>query len=161
MATTDSVNNSRDPVRATCHNSQGNVLRPMVNISTTNAKTPSSVCPMVRHSGTLLSTSTSLPSRLANGGRSTKTNTVTRSSTKSQPIAIRPFMVSITPRASSALSSTTVLAQDNDRPKIRPVPQPQPHHQDRPMPSKVAKVICTAAPGMAIRLTANKSFSEK
>ena len=74
---------------------------------------------------------------------------------------MRPFMLSSTPCDSSALSSTTVLAQDSERPKIRPLPQLQPHHQDSSMPSKVARLICATAPGSATRLTASRSSSEK
>ena len=65
------------------------------------------------------------------------------------------------PRASSAFSSTTVLAHDSDRPKISAAPMSQPHHVARPMPSNVAMPICTTAPGTAMRLTASRSASEK
>lgn len=59
----------------------------------------------------------------------------------SQPTAMRPFMLSSTPCDSSALSSTTVLAQDSDRPKRGDAPHSQPHHQLTAMPSTVAMVI--------------------
>ncbi|TWG87000.1 hypothetical protein L602_001900000030 [Cupriavidus gilardii J11] len=74
---------------------------------------------------------------------------------------MRPFMLSSTPRASSALSSTTVLAHDSDRPNTSPLPHDHPHHQATAMPSTVASVICTTAPGTAMRLTASRSLSEK
>ena len=148
-------------MRATCQSIHGSARRPTISIKAMNADTPSSVCPMVRHSGAAPSTAGAPPSTPASGGSSTNTSTVARSSTTSQPTAMRPFMVSSTPRASSALSSTTVLAHDSDSPKIRPAPQVQSHHQARPMPSSVASVICTTAPGMAMRLTASRSFSEK
>ena len=52
----------------------------------------------------------------ASGGSSTSTSTIARSSTTSQPTAMRPLADSSTPWRSSALSSTTVLATDNASP---------------------------------------------
>ena len=94
---------------------------------------------MVSHRGGASAAGATVPpSTPASGGSSTRTRTVARSSTTSQPTAMRPFIVSRTPWDSSALSSTTVLAQDRDSPKIRPAPGSQPHHQAMPMPSRVA-----------------------
>ena len=101
------------------------------------------------------------PSKPASGGISTSTSTQARSSTTSQPTAMRPFIESSTPRASRALSSTTVLAHESDSPKIKPLPTPQPIHHASPMPSRVATLICTTAPGTASRRTESRSPSEK
>ncbi|MNV83248.1 hypothetical protein D3C71_1770360 [compost metagenome] len=59
------------------------------------------------------------------------------------------------------MSSTTVLAQDRDRPKTSPVPRLQSQIHATSMPSAVASAICTTAPGMAMRFTASRSPSEK
>jgi|GEM_PF-2985635 hypothetical protein len=163
LATTASVNNSREPVRETCHNIQGSTRRPAISIRARKAPTCSSVCPMVIHKGLAAAAwAASEPPRTpASGGSKTRTSTVARSSTTSQPTAMRPFMLSSTPRLSRALSSTTVLAHDSDKPKIKPLPQLQSHPHATAMPSNVASPICTTAPGTAIRLTANRSSSEK
>jgi hypothetical protein len=156
-ATTARVNNSLEPVPAICQRSQGITRRPTIIIKPMKAPTCSSVLAMVIQTASLPDTATALPPRsAASGGKRTNTRTVAKSSTISQPTAIRPFMLSSIPRASSALSNTTVLAQDNDKPKSNPWPHGQPHHQDAAIPSSVAQVICTTAPGTAIRLTASK-----
>jgi len=74
---------------------------------------------------------------------------------------MRPFIVSSTPRASSALSSTTVLAQDSDSPNTSAPPHSHPHNFASSVPSSVATPICATAPGMAMRFTAIKSRREK
>ena len=90
-ATTHSVNSSRDPVRATCHNSQGNNLRPTSSISATNPPTCSSVHPRVRQScAASRSAPEPPPSHPPSGGSSTSTSTMARSSTTSHPTAMRP-----------------------------------------------------------------------
>src|SRR3546814_7179715 len=91
---------------------------------------------MVRHSGAAPSGAGAPPNTPASGGSSTSSSTVARSSTTSQPTAMRPFIVSSTPRASSVLTSTTVLAHDNDSPKVNAAPKPQPHHQAMPTPRR-------------------------
>jgi hypothetical protein len=101
------------------------------------------------------------PSTAASAGSNTSTSTTTRSSTTSQPIAIRPLTECNTPRASSARSSTTVLATDSEMPKTIPAPMLQPHASAVTAPSAVATPICTTAPGMAMRRTASRSSSEK
>src|SRR3546814_142422 len=116
---------------------------------------------MVRHSGAAPSGAGAPPNTPASGGSSTSSSTVARSSTTSQPTAMRPFIVSSTPRASSVLTSTTVLAHDNDSPKVNAAPKPQPHHQAMPTPRTVAMPICTTAPGTAMRLTASRASREK
>ena len=62
------------------------------------------------------------PSGTASAGRSTRTSTVKRSSTISQPTAIRPWIVSSRSRSISARRSTTVLATESARPSTRPAP---------------------------------------
>ena len=161
-ATTASVNNSREPVPATCQRNHGITLRPTTIIRTMKAATSSKVQPMVDSSEAPDADDAAVPpSTAASGGRSTRTSTVARSSTTSQPTAMRPFMVSSTPRASSAFRSTTVLAHDSDTPNSKPWPHGQPHHHASPMPSRVAQLIWTTAPGMAMRLTESRSLSEK
>ena len=97
----------------------------------------------------------------ASGGNSTSTSTIARSSTTSQPTAMRPLTVSSSPRPSSALSNTTVLATDNESPNTIAPPSGQPHQSAIAAPSAVATVICTIAPGNAILRTDNRSPSEK
>ena len=84
-----------------------------------------------------------------------------RSSTISQPTAMRPRSVSSSRRSCRARSSTTVLATDSARPKTRPAPIDQPSHQASPMPSSVATAIWTTAPGMAIARTDSRSFERE
>jgi hypothetical protein len=97
----------------------------------------------------------------ASGGINTSTSTVTRSSTTSQPTAMRPFTESSSPRASSARRSTTVLATESAKPNTRPAPRFQPQSAARLAPSAVATAICTIAPGRAMRRTESRSCSEK
>ena len=159
-AITHSVNSSREPVRATCHNSHGNSRRPTISISATNRATWPSVISSVLISSPLSAISPP-PRKPAIDGSSTSTSTIARSSTISQPTAMRPLIESSTPRLSSALSSTTVLATDSARPNTRPAPKLQPHSAATPQPMMVAAAICAMAPGTAIFQTAIKSSSEK
>ncbi|SSS01392.1 Uncharacterised protein [Acinetobacter baumannii] len=101
------------------------------------------------------------PSKTAVAGRSTKTSTITKSSTNSQPTAILPFTESKRPRSPKAFNKTTVLAHDRLKPKTRAEPKLQPHNIETPIPSKVATAICKIAPGKAIRRTCKRSFNEK
>ena len=55
-----------------------------------------------------------------------------RSSTISQPTAIRPRSVSTRRRSCRARSSTTVLATDSARPNTSPAPIAQPSHAGEP-----------------------------
>jgi hypothetical protein len=84
-----------------------------------------------------------------------------RSSTISQPTAMRPRSVSISRRSCKARNSTTVLATDSAKPKTNPAPTDQPNIQARPVPRVVAKAICTTAPGSAMARTESRSLSEK
>ena len=158
-ATTQSVNSSREPVRATCHNSQGNRRRPPTSISAMKSATCARVIPSVTSRDSLGADSPA--DMLARGGSSTSTSTITRSSTTSQPTAMRPLGVSSTPRLSSAFSSTTVLATESARPNTIPAIRLQPQNVARPQPMAVAVAICTTAPGRAIFFTDIRSSSEK
>ncbi|SSQ35759.1 Uncharacterised protein [Acinetobacter baumannii] len=101
------------------------------------------------------------PSKTAVAGRSTKTSTMTKSSTNSQPTAILPFTESRRPRSPKAFNNTTVLAHDRLKPKTSAEPKLQPHNIETPIPSKVATAICKIAPGKAMRRTSKRSFKEK
>ena len=87
--------------------------------------------------------------------------TKARSSTISQPTAIRPRLVSSRRRSSIARSNTTVLAVASAKPNTTPCSVGHPRIADSPQPSTVATVICATAPGMAIALTSMRSLSEK
>ena len=63
--------------------------------------------------------------------------------------------------ASSARSSTTVLATDSESPNTSAPPRLHPHQVASAIPSAVATIICTTAPGTAILRTASRSPSEK
>ena len=86
---------------------------------------------------------------------------VTRSSTISQPIAMRPCEVSSSPRSVIARSRTTVLATDSASPSTSPPPIPQPRATPSIRPRRVAMTIWMSAPGIAIARTAARSRSEK
>ena len=60
--------------------------------------------------------------------------TVNRSSTISQPTAIRPCGASSSPRSSRVRSRTTVLATETASPRMSPPPIPQPSATPRPTP---------------------------
>ena len=159
-AITHSVKSSREPVRATCQSSHGNSRRPTTSISTTNTPISPTVVARVRStSPTSMDPGEAMTA--ASGGISTSTSTVTRSSTTSQPTAIRPFTESSWPRDSSARSSTTVLATDNANPNTMPADSGQPQSVASPAPSAVATAICTIAPGSAMRRTDSRSWNEK
>jgi len=108
-----------------------------------------------------LTSPSALASSPESAGSNTSTSTITRSSTTSQPTAIWPLTDLSTPRASSARSSTTVLATDRHSPKTMDAPRLQPQIEETPMPRSVAAAIWTMAPGTAIFLTAIRSSSEK
>ena len=69
------------------------------------------------------------PSRPASAGMRTSARTIARSSTMSQPTAMRPRSLSSRCRSCSALSSTTVEATESARPKMSPPPSDQPSEQ--------------------------------
>ena len=87
--------------------------------------------------------------------------TIARSSTISQPTAMRPLVVPSALRSSSAFTSTTVLATDSARPRIRPAPNVHPQSIAIPAPISVASTICTTAPGIAMLRTASSAPREK
>lgn len=89
-ATTHSVNSSREPVRATCQSTHGNTRRPTTSINATKPHTCSSVHPSVCQMLADVAAAGVPPSTPANGGSRTSTSTMARSSTTSQPTAMRP-----------------------------------------------------------------------
>ncbi len=128
MASTPRRNNSREPVWATTLRSHGMTLRPTMSISATKTMTLAMVRrmmpPMPRPShetmGSLAAVPSARPVTLAMAGSNTRAMTMARSSTISQPTAMRPRSVSIRRRSCMARSRTTVLAVERARPKTRP-----------------------------------------
>ncbi len=166
IASTHSVNNSREPVPATRSRIHGITRRPTTSITAMKAPTFSSVQrqrrPAMRADGRASPLALPSPSAPATAGSSTSASTIARSSTISQPIAILPRRVSSRRRSSSARSTTTVLATDSARPNTRPLrrrPAQQPGQ--RRSRAAVTKAICASAPGMAMAFTAIRSRSEK
>jgi len=154
------VNSSREPVLAVWASSQGMKRLPTTIISATNRLTLPRVQP--RSSAMLCQLRVCSPNWMsAMIGSITSASTITRSSTMSQPMAMRPCRVSRFWRLSSARSSTTVLAVERARPNIRPATGSQPSREESPMPSRVATAIWAMAPGMAIRFTDIRSRKEK
>ena len=98
----------------------------------------------------------------ASAGSSTSASTIARSSTISQPTAMRPRSVSTSRRSCSARSSTTVLATDSARPNTRPAPM-RPAEPGRQPDARAASrtAICTMAPGTAIARTDSRSFERE
>src|SRR3990172_6393268 len=104
-AITQRVNNSREPVRATHQSTLGSPRRPTTSMNAMKAATLATVAPTVVQSSPaeiaaadVESTDARTP---ANAGNSTRTSTMTRSSTNSQPTAMRPLIDSSRPLASS------------------------------------------------------------
>jgi len=97
----------------------------------------------------------------ATAGISTSASTITRSSTMSQPTAMRPSWESSLPCRSSERSSTTVLATDRDKPNMTAAGRFQPQSRATPAPRSVATSICPMAPGTAMRHTETRSGMEK
>ena len=159
-AITHRVKSSREPVRVTHSRTRGSRRRPTSSISAMKAATLARVSPTAP-SAALPEAALSACNASASAGSSTSTKTITRSSTTSQPTAIRPFTESRAPRASSARSSTTVLATDSASPNTSAAPRSQPHARATPAPSAVATTICTIAPGTAMRRTRSRSLTEK
>ncbi len=165
IASTERVNSSREPVRATSWRSHGTTRVPTTTTSATNRTTLQAV--RARAAATLPLESwaprprASPPRAPASAGRSTRASTITRSSTISHPIAIRPLTASSPLRCSSARNSTTVLATDSASPSTRPAPKPQPQSSASATPHAVATAICAMAPGSAMARTASRSLMEK
>ena len=138
VASTDSVNSSREPVRATIVSSHGTTRGPSRIAMAAKAPTLSSVMTTVATSAMLLSSAAwpppSAPSMVAKAGRSTSASTIVRSSVISQPTATRPCGALSRLRSSSAFRTTTVLATDRLSPNTRPVPAPQPQAMHSSVP---------------------------
>ena len=162
-ATTQSVKSSREPVRATCISSQGKARRPTPSIRATKSatfpKVMASCVPKPRPAGS--AGAASAPSTNASGGSRTRTSTMIMSSTTSQPSAIFPVSDCNVPSASSARSSTTVLATDSDRPKMRPAPKSHPHQIASAIDIAVPMRMRSTAPVTAMARTLSRSSSER
>src|SRR3954452_5113494 len=91
----------------------------------------------------------------------TSAKTMIRSSTMSQPTAMRPRSVSRSRLSCKTCKTNTVLATERASPKMTPAPQPQPRIWARPKPRRVTRAICPMAPGTAMLRTARRSFKEK
>ena len=144
-ASTDRVKSSREPVRATCCSSQGTTRGPSTMASVTKAAT----LPSVMASDTARFPSPSAgaaPRTSASAGRRTRTRTMARSSTMSQPTAMRPALVVSPLRSSSARRTTTVLATDRQSPKTSAPPKVQPQPMARAVPSAVATAMSNKRP---------------
>ena len=154
MASTHSVNNSREPVPVTRLSSHGTTRVPTTSASTTNPATFASVIASASQvfpdPVCALTALASPPSVSASAGSITSASTIARSSTMSQPTAILPSEDCNALRSSRARSSTTVLATDSDSPNTRPVPKLQPSRYAMPAPMAVAVTICATAPGSAM-----------
>ncbi len=90
-------------------------------------------------------------------GIATRTTTVSRSSTISQPTATWPEGVSTRAWASSPRSNTTVLATDRARPSTSPEAQGIPNHSATSRPRSVEAALWMRAPGTATWRTASSS----
>ena len=166
-AITANVNNSREPVLATCNKAHGRMRLPAINITAIKAETWSKVSPIINQidfasvATAAVAVAALSPNKVDSGGNKTKTKTVTKSSTTKQPTVIFPGIALIKSLASNAFKATTVLAQDSDNPTIKLAPHDHPQHLANKIPKIVEIVICVIAPGTAIFLTDIKSFVEK
>ena len=165
MASTLSVNSSREPVRATFMSSHGTTRVPTTRANATKNVTLASVTSSVRAvlsevPGAWIELA-SPPSTSARAGNMTSASTMARSSTMSQPTAILPSEDCSALRSSRARSSTTVLATDSDRPNTRPWPSVHPQKCAMAAPMAVAVAICATAPGSAMDFTDIRSLMEK
>ena len=160
---TQSVNNSREPVFVTCHSNQRKPRRPTTSMSAMNIADLDQGPGEGRPELAAAPCARGRPSAPASGGSTTSTSTIAKSSTTSQPTAIRPFPSRAAPRSSSAFSRTTVLATDRDEAedeRRRRASQPQeraPRHRRAPWPPSSARRRRAAA---TLR-TARRSASEK
>ena len=150
VASTASVNSSRDRVRATRVSTQG-IARPPAQMATA-IRTPTFSSAMTN------AAAGDWPFPGPNtAGISTRTSTVNTSSTTSQPTARCPVGVCSWPLSLSILTRTTVLATESATPKTSPAARDQPLATPIATPSAVATALCTMAPGTATRRTASNS----
>ena len=131
----------------------------MTSMMATKPATLSSV--QRKEKASRLSGTASLAVIIAAAGSSTSASTMARSSTTSQPTAMRPRSVSRMCRSCKARIITTVLATESARPNTRPAAHDQPSTRARPAPISVASAIWPIAPGTAMRATDIRSLSEK
>lgn len=138
-ASTERVNNSREPVAALRAIIHGTRRRPTSIMMAINATTLPMVIPISTASEAMpTSPFSTMP---ATAGSKTSVSTITRSSTISQPMAICPRWLSRSCRSSSARSRTTVLAVDRQSPKTMPVINDHPSTAESAIPNSVATAI--------------------
>jgi hypothetical protein len=162
MARTANVNSSFDPSFETRVRRRGTRRVPAMTMRNTNSAalpSPSATFPSVP--SVSVDPFAVPPMSGATVGKTTRMTIETRSSTINQPIAIRPWDVSTSPRSVSARSRTTVLATDSDSPSTSAPPIPQPRARPSISPRIVAMTIWIRAPGIAMPRTAARSRSEK
>ena len=132
-AITLKMKSSFELVLATCQSNQGKTRFPTTSISAIKIATlPKVSSKVVSKSGFDPSAGRPaciIPSHPASGGNKTRTRTIARSSTTSQPTAIDPLTDLSKPRCSSARSSTTVLAVESATPNTMPRPGSNPRIQ--------------------------------
>ncbi len=119
--------------------------RPTTSIAVTNTVTlarVSSTANRMRVSGTAAPECIS-----ATTGSSTSASTMARSSTTSQPTAMRPRSLSRMWRSCRARTSTTVLATERARPKTKPAVHDQPSSRASPAPMTLASAIWISGAG--------------
>ena len=151
MTSTVRVNNSRECVRAMLVSRRG-IRRPPA--------------PSVR---AVRAASFRVASAIATGmlpapkmvGRITRTNTVTMSSTTSQPMAILPTWLCRSELSASTRVTTTVLATQRAIPNTAAAGRDHPNLLPARIPRAVTAAICTRAPVTAIPRTARKSLRRK
>ena len=161
------MNSSRDPWRATCSRSHGITRAPATTMTTAKiaaramAKTTSARAPAPGPEVSAWVPPSVAPSRGAMSGSSTRTTTVKRSSTISQPTAMRPCWVSARcgPRERAA-GRPCSRRRSPGRARARPRRRIR-ARMPSPVPRIVATAIWTAAPGTAIARTARRSRNEK
>src|SRR5699024_78560 len=134
MASTERVNSSSEPVLALLAKIQGITREPISNIIAINATTKPTVIATSSRIWLIFVFSDNV--ELMTAGNSTNTNTMAKSSTTNQPMAILPRLLSVNWRSSSARDSTTVLAVERQRPKTIPVSNDQPIKAANPIPNK-------------------------
>lgn len=159
MTSTVSVNSSRERRRATC------TIAQVINrdpAKSTIAKSPAIFTrarPSVgQNPATPAFASPPVPAWPLRTGISTSSTTVNMSSTISQPTATWPCGEFKMPASTSTRISTTVLATDIAMPMTAPVCQGMPKSMKTPTAAAVASRLWPIAPGMAMFLTASKSF---
>jgi hypothetical protein len=151
MASTLSVNSSRDLVAAMRSSTAGMTRWP----TTAARKTSPTILTTVRPIPVAIVVHVTIP--VASVGSRTRTMTVRTSSATSQPTAMWPIGVCSCLASASTRTSTTVLATDSANPNTIAPFSGQPVTRAMVAPSTAATVMPARAPGMATRRTASSS----